>query len=106
MRDGQVINSRAPKSNERHPRSAVGWNKEAFFFVQVDGRQQQSDGMTLRELSEFMSKLNCDEAMNLDGGGSSEIWMNGKILNRPCYGYERSTANALVIVEKKAEAAR
>ena len=60
--------------------------------------------MTLEELAEFMLTLGCEKAMNLDGGASSEIWMNGKILNRPCNGGERDTGNALVLVAKKTEA--
>ena len=94
---------RVARSRERHPRSAVGWNKDEIFFVQVDGRQRHSSGITLPELAEFMARLKCEEAMNLDGGGSSEIWMNGRILNRPCYGHERSTANVLVVVKKDVE---
>jgi exopolysaccharide biosynthesis protein len=90
---------------QRHPRSAIGWNNETIFFVQVDGRQPNlSIGMTLPELAKFLEvKLHCDEAMNLDGGGSSEIWMNGHIMNSPCFGRERNTANAIVLVEKKRE---
>jgi len=60
--------------------------------------------MTLPELAEFMLQLQCEEAMNLDGGGSAAIWLNGKIMNKPCYGHERNTGNALVLVEKKVEA--
>jgi hypothetical protein len=104
VRAGKAQPARVSKSRERHPRSAVGWNQKEIFFVEVDGRQRISDGMTLPELADFMVKLQCEEAMNLDGGGSAEIWMNGKILNSPCYGHERETANALVLVEKKAEA--
>ena len=55
------------------------------------------------KLADFLVKLQCTEAMNLDGGGSAEVWMEGKILNSPCYGHERSTANALVLVEKETE---
>jgi exopolysaccharide biosynthesis protein len=95
---------RVSKSNDRHPRSAVGWNEKEIIFVTVDGRQPRlSDGMTLPELADFLVKLQCTAAMNLDGGGSAEVWMDGKILNSPCYGHERSTANALVLVEKEAK---
>jgi exopolysaccharide biosynthesis protein len=104
IRDSKIQPARVSKARERHPRSAVGWNKKEIIFVQVDGRQRISDGMTLPELAEFMLSLQCEEAMNLDGGGSAEIWMNGKILNKPCYGHERDTGNALVLVEKKAQA--
>ena len=56
--------------------------------------------MTLPELSSYLVKHGCLEAMNLDGGGSSEMWVEGRIVSSPCFGYERHTANALVLVHK------
>jgi hypothetical protein len=104
LHESKVLTPRASKARERHPRSAVGWNKKNIFLVEVDGRQRFSDGMTLPELAEFMLKLQCEEAINLDGGGSSEIWLNGKIMNSPCEGGERSTGNSLVVIEKSGQA--
>lgn len=99
--DSYIYNS----MSERHPRTAFGWNSKYFFLVEVDGRQWNlSAGMTLDELSSFMAKLGCEEAMNLDGGGSATFWYNGRVRNRPCDGHERSVANSLVIVKKKAAA--
>jgi hypothetical protein len=86
----------------RHPRSAFGWNKSAFFLVEVDGRQRYlSVGMTMVELSEYMVKLGCEEAMCLDGGGSATCWVTGQVMNSPSEGHERPMANALVVVQKK-----
>ena len=86
---------------ERHPRSAMGWNKKHFFLVQVDGRQPGlSLGMTLAELGDYMARLGCEEVLNFDGGGSSTLWANGKVRNSPCDGSERSTANALLLIKK------
>lgn len=87
---------------ERHPRSAFGWNENCFFLVQVDGRQKDlSLGMTLDELSAYLVKLGCTQAINLDGGGSSSLWFEGKVRNSPCDGYERGIANALIVLRKK-----
>jgi hypothetical protein len=87
---------------ERHPRTAFGWNNRSFFLVQVDGRQKElSLGMTVQELSGFLVKLGCTEAINLDGGGSSCLWFDGKIRNHPCDGRERLVANSLIVLEKK-----
>jgi hypothetical protein len=92
----------AASATERHPRSAIGWNGDYFFFVEVDGRQRHlSVGMTLPELASYLVKLGCTEAMNLDGGGSATLWYNGQVRNRPCDGHERLIANALVAVQKK-----
>ncbi|MBI2949358.1 MAG: phosphodiester glycosidase family protein [Verrucomicrobia bacterium] len=92
------------RSHQRHPRAAIGWNSKYFFLVAVDGRQPGlSMGMSLLELAAYMAKQGCDEALNLDGGGSVEFWLEGNILNSPCYGYERPTANALVLVQTEKE---
>jgi len=88
---------------ERHPRSAIGWNADYYFLVEVDGRQRAlSVGMTLDELAAYMIQLGCQEAMNLDGGGSATIWFDGKLRNRPCDGMERSIANSLIVIKKEA----
>lgn len=99
VRQGKVTGARAAKSNERHPRSALGWNNAHLFLVVVDGRQPgYSDGMTLAELAAYLAELGCLEAINLDGGGSTELILNGRILNRPCYGHERATATGLMVL--------
>jgi hypothetical protein len=86
---------------ERHPRTAIGWNKQFFFLIEVDGRQRDlSVGMTLEELSEFLLKLGCEDLLNLDGGGSATLWCEGQVRNSPCDGYERPIANCLVVVKK------
>jgi hypothetical protein len=88
-------------SELRHPRTAVGWNATNLFFVEVDGRQPDlSVGMTYNEIANYMLKLGCDEAMNLDGGGSATLWILGQVMNSPSQGHERSVANALVLVQK------
>jgi hypothetical protein len=85
----------------RHPRSAVGWNKEHIFMVEVDGRQSDiSVGMTLPELANYMAKLGCEQAMNLDGGGSATLWAFGMVKNSPSEGEERPAPNALVLLKK------
>lgn len=87
----------------RHPRTAIGWNKEALFLVEVDGRQiDVSLGMTFPELADFMLKLGCDHAMNFDGGGSATLWAFGSVRSSPSEGQERPAPNALVVVRKQA----
>ena len=86
----------------RHPRTAIGWNKDFVWLVEVDGRQPDlSIGMTLTELAAYMIKLGCEQAMNLDGGGSATLWVCGNVMNSPSEGQERPGANALVVVQKK-----
>lgn len=96
---GQPTGKSAARSSERHPRSAFGWSERHCFLVVVDGRQAGlSVGMTLAELSEFLVELGCQEAINLDGGGSTELILDGQVLNSPCYGRERATATSLLVI--------
>jgi hypothetical protein len=86
---------------ERHPRTAVGWNQRCYYLVQVDGRQKDlSVGMTLTELSAWLVKQGCEEALNLDGGGSSSLWFDGRLRSSPCDGYERNIANSVMVIRK------
>jgi len=86
----------------RHPRTAFGWNKDYYFLVEVDGRQSNiSVGMTFPELADYLVKIGCQEAMNLDGGGSATLWALGAVRNSPSEGDERPSANALVVVRRK-----
>lgn len=85
----------------RHPRSAVAWNRDAIFLIQVDGRQSNiSLGMSLSEFAAYLERLGCEQALNLDGGGSSTLWVLGNIMNNPSEGRERPAPNALVLVQK------
>ncbi|HEY0548548.1 MAG TPA: phosphodiester glycosidase family protein, partial [Verrucomicrobiae bacterium] len=84
----------------RDPRTALGWNKKHFFLMVVDGRQKNSVGMTFSELATYMLSKGCDEAINLDGGGSATLWVYGHVMNSPSEGHERPAANALVVVRK------
>jgi exopolysaccharide biosynthesis protein len=86
---------------ERHPRTAMGWDDQYYYLVEVDGRQKRlSNGMTLNELADFLIGMGCKEAVNFDGGGSSMFWCNGRVVNSPCDKKEREIANALVVLRK------
>lgn len=86
---------------DRHPRSAVGIEPGgAVWWVVVDGRQPESQGVTLDELAALMAALGTRDALNLDGGGSSAMVVrhpDGLVrLNRPTgYDVEREVATAL-----------
>ena len=98
VRDAEVV---VGWSAIRHPRTAIGWNKDYIFFVQVDGRQSgHSVGMTYSEIATYMQKLGCQEALNLDGGGSATFWMLGQVMNSPSRGQDRDIANGLVLVQR------
>ena len=93
-------------TNIQHPRSAVGWNNQHIFLVEVDGRQiDLSLGMTFQELAEYMLKLGCKDAMNLDGGGSATLWALGTVRSSPSEGQERPSPNGLVVVRRNSRPA-
>ena len=75
----------------RHPRSAVGITNDGFwFFIAVDGRNGlHSSGATISELTEILLSYNAAYALNLDGGGSTELIHNNKLYNFPSEGKER-----------------
>jgi exopolysaccharide biosynthesis protein len=90
------------RSQEMNPRTAIGQAGPLHYFLVVsDGRTKQSPGMSLLQLAQVMQELGCETAYNLDGGGSSAIWFNGKILNKPTtYGKvieERSISDIVYI---------
>lgn len=84
-----------------HPRTAVGVSEDGmtFYLVVADGRREGVPGLTLARLARFMAEeLGVCAAMNLDGGGSSAMWIDDEIVNRPSDGLERVVANHLAIV--------
>lgn len=82
-----------------HPRSAVGITDDGrLLFVVVDGRQPHSRGVYLEELATILRDLGAVRAINLDGGGSSSLVVNGTLVNRPSGSEsEREIASALAV---------
>jgi Phosphodiester glycosidase len=72
----------------RHPRAALGLADGRIYAVACDGRSRHDAGLTLEELAALMAALDCDTALNLDGGGSTSLVSGGRLRNRPRKGYE------------------
>lgn len=86
-------------STKRHPRTAVGVTAAGdVWLVVIDGRQAMSRGATLEETALILQKYGCVNAINLDGGGSSQIGLAGLTLNRPSDGKERAVCNSLLVI--------
>jgi exopolysaccharide biosynthesis protein len=67
-----------------NPRTAIGIIEPLHYCMVVsDGRTRESHGLSLYQLADLMQELGCDIAYNLDGGGSSTMWFNGKVMNKP-----------------------
>ena len=83
----------------RHPRTAIGQTADGrILLVAVDGRQSgYSVGMTTFEMAQTLVRLGAVRGMQLDGGGSTTLAFDGKILNRPSDKSERPISNALML---------
>ena len=85
----------------RAPRTAIGIRKDGtILLVVVDGRSEKSVGVTLNELADYLVRLGADIAMNLDGGGSSEMVIGNEIKNSPSDGQERKIRAGLGVFLK------
>lgn len=72
------------KAMASNPRTAIGIiDNLHYVFVVSDGRTEESEGLSLLELAEFMDGLGVETAYNLDGGGSSTMYFNGEVINTP-----------------------
>jgi hypothetical protein len=83
------------------PRTAVARLVDGkVLFIVVDGRSAASRGVTLSELADVLLNLGATDAVNLDGGGSSAMVVNGAVVNVPSDGAQRAVPSVLMIKEK------
>lgn len=103
---GTTMYSQVPFNLKRHPRTAVciDGDNQTLWLATIDGRHPQSAGMTIPELSMLMHSLGCQDAVNLDGGGSTTMWIEGEgVVNYPSdnqkfdHEGERPVSNVLII---------
>jgi exopolysaccharide biosynthesis protein len=112
MYDGEEMELRVNAfNNNRHPRTCACVTKDNdLLFITVDGRNAMAQGMNLHELTYLTKMLGCKDAINLDGGGSTTMYIKGQpydgVVNFPCdnkqfdhYG-ERAVSNVLMILKK------
>ena len=94
----------------RHNRTAVGIREDGtVLFLVADGRHKQAEGLSLTELQQILRWLGCRDALNLDGGGSTTIWLDFNefqgVLNCPSdngrfdHEGERGVSNAVLIIK-------
>ena len=87
VEDGTVVVSEGDevgKAKTSNPRTAIGIIDDFHYvFVVSDGRTDESAGLSLLQLAEFMKELGVTTAYNLDGGGSSTMYFNGEVINNP-----------------------
>jgi hypothetical protein len=85
----------------RHPRTAGGISRDGntLYLMTVDGRRESDGGMSLVELAHFMIGLGAYDAMNFDGGGSTAMIVEGKVVNHPSDAAgERAVGSGLLVI--------
>ena len=96
-----IVEGVFPRFAGRNPRSAVGFSKDSstLYLLTVDGRRQTDVGMTLPELARLMLALGAHDGMNFDGGGSTTMVVEGKVVNRPSdQAGERAVGSGLLVI--------
>ncbi|MDD3012929.1 MAG: phosphodiester glycosidase family protein [Candidatus Gastranaerophilales bacterium] len=102
IKEGQIFidvkDQKLQSIGGRNPRTAVGYTQDnKFMMVTVDGRQKGSVGATLTELAGIMKKFGCINAMNLDGGSSTQMIVQNRIVNNPLNRGGSYVANGLIV---------
>lgn len=87
----------------RHPRTAVAKLKDGkFLMLTADGRSELSAGLDLYDLAAYFLELGATDAMNLDGGGSTTMFLDGKVVNKPSDKEgERKVSDAILVTLRK-----
>ena len=112
LANGEAVRLEKTAFNDnRHPRTcACITNDKKLLLITVDGRSKESYGMTLPELTALTKALNCKDAINFDGGGSTTMYVQNQpdngVVNYPTdnkifdHAGERSVSNIFVILKK------
>lgn len=97
-----------PFNKNRHPRTCVCLTEDDFILLTADGRSAQAYGLNLDELTMVLQWLGCKNALNLDGGGSTTMYLQKDgVVNMPSdnklwdHEGERAVSNALIIKSQK-----
>jgi exopolysaccharide biosynthesis protein len=88
--------------NNSEPRTAIGYTKDNKLIILVcEGRSKTAAGLTLIQLAEILKNLGCVEALNLDGGGSSCMLVNGKETNTPSGNGQQRPVPSVFLIQRK-----
>ncbi len=86
----------------RNPRTAIGYTRDNHLvMLTADGREGSSIGLTLMELASLMKEFGCVNAMNLDGGGSTVMYINGQVVNKPAVQGGIPLSHTLTVTHKR-----
>lgn len=101
--NNQEIKFAGKAIDDKHPRSAMGYTKDGkLIFMVIEGRfPGKAEGATLTQTAELLKDIGCLEALNLDGGGSSCLLINGKETIQPSDKTGQRAVPAVFVVKKK-----
>jgi hypothetical protein len=87
----------------KHPRTAAALLKDGrFLLVTIDGRSESSGGVGLDHLAKLLLDFGAVDAMNLDGGGSTTMYLNGQVVNHPSdKSGERPVSDVIIVTARK-----
>lgn len=89
-------NTEVGQAMASNPRTAIGIIDENHYIIVVsDGRTSESEGLSLYQLAEVMKSYGAKIAYNLDGGGSSTLYFNGQVINKPTTGGNKISERAV-----------
>ena len=95
------VNDEVGRAKASNPRTVIAVIDDLhYLFVVSDGRTNESEGLSLYELAVFLQSKGVQTAYNLDGGGSSTMVFNGRVVNNPTSGRsirERSVSDIVYI---------
>jgi exopolysaccharide biosynthesis protein len=81
-----------------YARTVIGWTASGETVIMtVDGKDGVS-GATAHQLVSLLQSINVVTALDLDGGNSTTLYAQGRVLNRPSHGIERPVSTGLLIV--------
>ena len=103
VENGKIVvdtSTEVGQSMSSNPRSAIGIVEEEdgslhYIIVVSDGRTDESEGLTLYQLAEVLQSYGATTAYNLDGGGSSTLYFNGQVVNKPTTNGNRISERAV-----------
>lgn len=99
VENGEIVvgkNQEVGQAMASNPRTAIGIIDENHYIIVVsDGRTSESEGLSLYQLAKVMKSYGAKTAYNLDGGGSSTLYFNGQVINKPTTGGNKISERAV-----------
>ncbi len=101
--NNQEIKFAGKAIDDKHPRSAMGYTKDGkLIFMAIEGRfPRKAEGATLTQTAQLLKEIGCIEALNLDGGGSSCLLINGKETITPSDKTGQRAVPAVFVVKRR-----